>query len=29
MAQRPRLDYTTSSTYFIESYKAEIYCMQT
>jgi hypothetical protein len=29
MAQRPRLDYATSSTYFIESYKAEIYCMQT
>lgn len=29
MAQRPRLDYTLSSTYFIESYKAEIHCMQT
>jgi hypothetical protein len=29
MAQRPRLDYTASSTYFIESYKAEILFMQT
>ena len=29
MSQRPRFDYTPSSTYFIESYKAEIHCMQT
>lgn len=29
MAQRPRLDYSPTSTYFIESYKAEILCMQT
>ena len=29
MAQRPRLDYTSSSTYFLESYKAEILCLQT
>ena len=28
MAQRPKLDYKTS-TYFIESYRAEINCMET